>query len=295
VGRKAGLDRKIHQAASARGLVTHAQLRALGLAPSSITDRCQTRKLVRIHQGVYFVGHAELTPLARAEAAVLACGPRSALSHDSAAALYGLRRWPAVPEISSALQRKRRGIRTHRTTTLTRADVTIRKGIRVTAPPRTIADIAPRLTDRQLTRVIHEARRNGDLPSPALSTLLNSCPRAAYLVDPGQPPSDSALADAFRAFLRAYDLPRPAFEVKWHGFRVDALYAEHRLIVELDGRLDHDQFDRFEADRRRDALALEHGFVTLRVTWRRLHDEPAQFERQLRAILAAREPPPHHS
>ena len=35
-----------------------------------------------------------------------------------------------------------------------------------------------------------------------------------------------------------------------------------------------------------DALALELGFRTLLVTWRRLHDEPEDFARQLRAILA---------
>jgi hypothetical protein len=132
--------------------VTRAQLRELGLSASAITDRCVTRRLVRVHHGVYFVGHPERTPLARADAAVLACGPRAALSHDSAAALYGLRRWPPVPEISSALQHRRPGIRTHQTRTLTRADITTREGIRVTTPARTIIDIAPRLTDRQLTR-----------------------------------------------------------------------------------------------------------------------------------------------
>jgi very-short-patch-repair endonuclease len=200
-----------------------------------------------------------------------------------------------VPEISSALQHKRPGIRTHQTLTLTRADVITREGIPVTTPVRTLTDIEPRLNDRQLTRAIHEARRNGDLPGPALAALLNICPRAAKLVDPALPPSDSALADAFRAFLATYDLPAPEFERQWHGFRVDALYADQQLIVEFDGRRDHGEFDRFEQDRRRDALALELGFVTLRVTWRRLRDEPQELARQLRAILAARDPQPRHS
>jgi hypothetical protein len=276
--------------ATARGLITHATLRDIGLSPRAITARCAAGRLIRVHQGVYFVGHAEHTPLARAEAAILACGPRAVLSHDSAAALYGLRRWPPIPEITSALQHRRPGIRAHRATSLTRADVTIREGIRVTTAVRTIADIAPRLTDRQLTRAIHEARRNGDLPTPALATLLDVCPRAATLVDPGLPPSDSALADAFRAFLTAYDLPFPEFEVEWHGFRLDALYRGERLIVEFDGHKDHSEFDRFEADRQRDALALELGHVALRITWRRITGEPDELARQLRVILAARAP-----
>ena len=264
--------------------MTHAQLRKLGLSASAITDRCVMRRLIRVHHGVYFVGHAERTPLARAEAALLACGPRAVLSHDSAAALYGLRRWPRAPEISSALQHHRPGIRSHRTRTLIRADITIREGIRVTTPARTITDIAPRLTDRQLTRAIHEARRNRDLPD--LGRLLRACPRAAALIDPSHAPSESALDDAFRAFLTEHDLPFPEFQVVWHGFRVDGLYADRKLIVELDGRRDHGQWDRIESDHRRDALALEHGVRTLRITWRRLQDEPEELARQLRTILA---------
>ena len=278
------------KAATPRGLITNATLRELGLSHRAISGRCAAGRLIRVHQGVYFVGHAERTPLALAEAAVLACGPRAALSHDSAAALYALRRWPPIPEISSALERHRRGIRSHQTRTLTLADVTVREGIRVTTPVRTLADIAPRLTDRQLTRAIHEARRNGDLPDPTLAVLLTRCPRAATLVDLGRPPSESALEDEFRTFLSASDLPFPEFQVEWHGFRVDALYRDERLIVELDGRRDHDQFDRFEEDRRRDALALELGFVTIRITWRRLRREPVQLANQLRTILAARDP-----
>jgi very-short-patch-repair endonuclease len=286
---KERIDAEIALRVTARGLITSEALRRLGLSQRAITDRCAAGRLIRVHHGVYFVGHAERTPLALAEAAVLACGPRAALSHDSAAALYGLRRWPPVPEVSSALQRRRPRIRAHRATTLTRAEVAVREGIAVTTPARTLADIAPRLTDRQLTRAIHEARRNGDLPDPALGTLLGALTRAALLVDSGAPPSESALEDAFRAFLADNHLPFPEFQIVWHGFRVDALYREQRLIVELDGRRDHGVPDRFEDDRARDALALELGVATLRVTWRRLHREPERLAHQLRSILADRE------
>ena len=46
------------------------------------------------HRGVYAVGHAELPPLGREVAALLACGPSAVLSHRSAAALWGLAAWP---------------------------------------------------------------------------------------------------------------------------------------------------------------------------------------------------------
>jgi very-short-patch-repair endonuclease len=275
------------------GHVDHASLLAIGLTRSTVAGRCRTGRLIREHVGVYSVGHRQLSPLALADAAVLACGERAALSHDSAAALYELRRWPARPEIVSALHHKRPGIRAHRSGTLTQADVTVRHGIRVTTPARTIADIASRLTDAQLTRAIHEARRNGDLPATELDRLQVRCTRAAHLVDPGEPPSESALDDAFRAWLTRFRLPRPEFQANFRGHRVDAIYWDARLIVELDGERDHGQWDRIERDHLRDALALEYGFQTLRITRRMLIGRPRQLAAQLCAILARRSTPPN--
>jgi very-short-patch-repair endonuclease len=290
VGRKTNIDGQISEAATLRGLITHGTLREIGLSRQAIGARCRAHVLIPVHRGVYFVGHAERTPIASAEAAVIACGPRSVLSHDSAAALWGLRRWPSVPEISSALQHKRPGIRTHQTRTLTRADVTTRHAIRVTTVARTLADIAPRLTDIELERAIHEARRNRDLPNAQLTRLYDLRPRAARVFDSTEAPSRSVFQHRLKAFVRARRIPAPEFEAPWHGYEVDAFYEDHGLIIELDGYRDHSEPDRFEADRLRDALALELGFVTLRITWKRLTREPDELARQLRAILAARAP-----
>jgi very-short-patch-repair endonuclease len=287
---ESGIDVQISQAANRWGHVDHLALRRLGLARSTIADRCRTGKLIREHVGVYSVGHRQTSPLAVADAAVLACGDRSALGHDSAAALYGLRRWPAIPEVISALQHRRPGIRTHRSSTLTRADITVRHGIRVTTPARTIADIAPRLTDEQLVRVIHEARRNGDLPPGELKRLLARCVRAARLVDPGVPPSESALDDAFRAMLKRFHVPPPEFQVDFHGHRVDGIWWRQRLIVELDGGRDHGEWDRIEQDHVRDMLALEYGFQTIRITWRMVTEHPRRLATQLLRILEQRDP-----
>jgi hypothetical protein len=290
VGRKSNIDGQIAQLATAHGLIRVEPLRSLGLTRQAIAARCQAHSLIRIHQGVYFVGHAERTSVAYAEAAVLACSPRAALSHDSAAALWGLREWPKIPEVSSALHRRRPGIRAHRTASLTRRDVTVRSGIPVTTVARTTADIAPRLTDTELVRLIHEARRNRDLPNTELDRLYALCPRAADVYDSEEAPSRSVFQHEFKAFLVKWDFPIPEFEALWHGFELDAFYEDHKLIVELDGYRDHSQPDRFEADRERDALAIELRFDTLRITWKRLKRKPAALARQLRAILAARAP-----
>jgi hypothetical protein len=179
VAAKSSIDGLILQRANRWGHIHYHDLRSLGLSRSAIAARCAAHKLIREHHEVYSVGHSQTTPAARADAAVMACGNRAVLSHDSAAALYRLCKWPRVPEISSPLRRHRPGIRAHRTTTLTRGDVTYRQGIRVTTVARTIADIARRLTDVELTRTIHEARRNRDLTDHGLARLYVLCPRAA--------------------------------------------------------------------------------------------------------------------
>jgi hypothetical protein len=290
VANKSHIDQQIGQQATRWGHIHHGTLRSLGLSRSAISVRCRTGKLIPVFHGVYAVGHVQGTPTARADAAVVACGQRTALSHDSAAALYGLRDWSRVPEVSSPRRFRIAGIHAHRTTTLTQADVTVRDGIPVTTVARTTADIAARLTDIQLTRLIHEARRNRDLPNRQLARLYRLCPRAADVYDSEEAPSRSIFQHEFKAFLIRYDFPIPEFEARWHGYEVDAFYEDHRLIIELDGYLDHSQPDRFEADRERDALAIELKFDTLRITWKRLKRKPAPLARQYRTILTARDP-----
>lgn len=175
--RKAG---KISESAGQQhGYIARWQLLAIGLSSSAIARR---RDLIASrHQGVYAVGHVQRTPIALAHAAVLACGPEAVLSHDSAAALWGVRRWPATPEVSLSQKRVRPGIATHRTTTLRAHDTTTHYGIPVTTVVRTIVDIAARLTDRQLARAVNQTRLNGHLTTTALHELLLRCPRAQPL------------------------------------------------------------------------------------------------------------------
>src|SRR5688500_3385830 len=70
------------------GLVTHAHLRAVGLTPEAIRHRRRNGRLHQVRRGVYALGTPRITLQAQRLAAVLACGPGAALSHDSAAALY---------------------------------------------------------------------------------------------------------------------------------------------------------------------------------------------------------------
>ena len=110
------------------------QLLALGLSDDAIDHRITNGELIPTYAGVYAVGHREPGPIPVAAAVVLACGDDAVLSHDSAAALWGLGPWPKRHEVIAPYQRRRTGIVSHRSTTLTPDDVTIHYGIPVTDP-----------------------------------------------------------------------------------------------------------------------------------------------------------------
>jgi predicted transcriptional regulator of viral defense system len=130
-------------AARQHGVVTWAQLAALGIGAGAIKYRGQVGRLHLLHRRVYAVGHRPPSPLATAIAAVLACGPDAVLSHRSAAALWRIvPRWPSTPEVTAPTKHSLKGIHVHRSASV---DTTTHYGIRVTKPLRTLVDLADSL------------------------------------------------------------------------------------------------------------------------------------------------------
>lgn len=95
----------------------------------------------------------------------------------------------------------------------------------------------------------------------------------------------SELEERFLAFLIDAGLPLPTMNVTIEGVEVDCVWTEQRLIVELDGRAVHDVTDAFEADRARDRRLEAAGWRVVRITWRQLHETPAEVEADLRRLL----------
>ncbi len=56
-------------------------------------------------------------------------------------------------------------------------------------------------------------------------------------------------------------------------------------MVELDSRAFHSHPAAFEADRIRDSYLQVRGYRVIRITWRRLIDEPAAVARDIKALL----------
>ena len=302
-GRIHGVDAFIAELAGRQhGVVASWQLTTAGIARGVVFHRLESGRLHPLHRGVYAVGHACVSLRGRMMAAALSCGPRGVVSHASSASLSCViplvSRWTDVT-VPRPL-RARSGVILH-TSVLPSDEVTRVDGIPTTTVARTLLDLAAVLDARRLERCINEAevRRLGSQLS--LPDLLDRYPRRRgtgtirEILAAGRLGSDvtrEELEARFRAFLIERSISLPAFNAPLRAggstMEVDCVWRAARLIVELDGRGAHNTDRAIERDKRRDRLLAASGWLVVRVTWRQLHREPVELERDLRRTIALR-------
>ena len=290
------------------GVVTLQQFREAGVTRQMVWDRVRKGRFAPLHRGIYRVG-PRLSERTEEMAAVLVCGPLAVLSHRSAAVLWELlppshdRQGPAPPPVEVSVSRTERGTSTdgilaHRVTTLGPGDRTVRAGIPVTTPPRTLLDPAalaarrpgtaerdllPPVTWRDLERAIAKAERVGLATATDLRASLAASPRwpgsvllRRILDSEGgaaltRSEAEARLLDMMRTAL----LPSPRTNARVGRYELDFLWGEAGLAIEVDGYAFHASRDRFEGDRIRDADLAALGILVIRVTWRQILNEPA--------------------
>ena len=148
-------------------------------------------------------------------AAILACGPSAVLSHQSAAALWGIRPTAkARIDVTVPQQlRPRKGLHPHRAT-LPADEITVHDGIPTTTPARTLLDLAAVVPRQTLERALDEAEV---LRLPGPQALLDRYPRRrgtknlrTLLLDARSPtPTRTELEDCFVTFVDDHDLDAP--------------------------------------------------------------------------------------
>jgi very-short-patch-repair endonuclease len=268
----------------------------LGVSKSGIQYRIGVGRLHIVEREAYAVGHPYLTARGRWMAAVLACGEGSVLSHRSAGDHLGIAPYNgSLIDITVRGRRRSRGrLRVHRGQ-LDHDDRAVQDRIPVTSVARTLLDLAAIVGERRTERALERAEKLELFDLAAIDSVCRRNPGHHGLKHLNRAlslylPDDRTRSDLERDlidFCRDHDLPLPLINASVAGHEVDALWPDARLIVELDGWEHHRDRAAFERDRVRDSELMLAGYRVIRVTWRRLRDQPEQVAALIRRALTA--------
>ena len=273
------------------------------MSAEEIDWRVKRGRLHRLHAGVYAVGHRLIPSHGWLMAAVLSSEPEAALSHRSAAALWGLRGYSeravdvTVPRKSTSTKQ----IRRHHSP-LPDDERTVEEGIPVTTVPRTILDLAATESADTVENLLRESEYLQLSDRLSLPDLLERYPgkrgiRKVHLAlkrleEEPEGRRRSRLEERFSPFLRKHHLSLPRYN-DWivlgaRRFQVDCHWPGLRQIVELDGWQGHSTRTAFREDRARDRRLVAAGYSITHITWSQLDDEPEAIASDLRQTLAGR-------
>jgi hypothetical protein len=278
-------------ASRSHGVVTRAQLLAAGVTSKEIKHRVRSGALMRVHPGVYRVGHRAPSLEVRYLAAVLACGEGAVLSGRAAGHLWGLLSGPPpTPEVTTRTERRVQGVKTRRARRAQR-EATKWRGIPVTTPARTLVDLAAVLDAAQLARACHEAGvRHHTTPRQVEAVLARrpNTPGAAQLravLRGDVRVTLSKLEKQFLERLKAAGLPLPQTNRPAGTRRVDCRWPTLNVTVELDSYRYHHSRHAWEQDRHRAREARARGDEFRRYTYNDVCKNPDLMMSELRALL----------
>jgi transcriptional regulator with AbiEi antitoxin domain of type IV toxin-antitoxin system len=204
-------------------VIAGGQLRGIGFSPEAIQHRIERGRLYPLWRGVFAVGRPDATDRGLWKAATLVCGAGAALSHESAAALWGIR--PArttTVHVSVSRERARHGgIRCHRRAAM--PPTTTLASIPVTQPLFTLVDLAAHLDLGDSTNALNEGDRLNLIDPDELVSLVESLPsrrgiRKLRVLLGAYARTDSDLERCFLRLAERAALPRPQTQAWVEGF-----------------------------------------------------------------------------
>ena len=283
------------RAANEWGVLSLQELQECGLSRGRVLTRVRSGWLHPLYRGVYAVGHPEVSLEGRFLAAVKSLGEDAALSHFAGAALWDFVDWDyRYPEVTVPRRgvRRRAGIRVHTSSALDPRDVMRHKGIPVTAPARTLADLAAVVSYKLLRIAIRRALACRRVSIPKLvATIRRLGPRrgSANLnrVLASAAPTRSELEDVVLDLIEDAGFARPDVNkpLLLEGRRVipDFRWPEQRIVVGADSRAWHDNPIARQDDAERQVLLEARGDRVLRIAWIQAVTEPKTTVARMRA------------
>ncbi len=272
------------RAARHHGAFTRGMALELGASPSMVDRRVRNGDWHRPYPGVYVVPGTPATWERAVVTSVFGSGPGAVASHRTAAHLYGLCTRPRIIEVTSPLKgRAAREYVIHRSTDLVADDLTEVIGIPATSITRSLVDVGVPWGEGLASRALDEALRKQMTDLMAVANLLHRVARRgrrgagvmrSILEDRmgWSGITQSQLEDEYLRIMRIAGVTLPVSQVriiKRGGrtiARVDFVYPEVRLVIELDGERYHSDRDTFRYDRRRQNELIQEGYRVLRFT-----------------------------
>jgi very-short-patch-repair endonuclease/predicted transcriptional regulator of viral defense system len=271
------------------GVVARSQLIRKGFTEGTVRSATRRGELRRVLPGVFAVTSVPTSWEQRPMAGTLWGGQITLASHLTAGRIHELLPPQTGPIELTADHRlhKRPGFVVHQRQLL-HDELTVARGIPCTSVERTLVDLCHSCFTEVAETALDAALR---MKKVKLEGLIRYCERAAGRCLRGvatlrmllsvrgddQALSESPLEDLFGRVMRKGSLPIGQRQAPRDGVptgRVDILYPEHNLVIELDGRKWHSGRQDLMRDKRYDNLINISGRRVLRLTWEDLaHDE----------------------
>jgi very-short-patch-repair endonuclease len=275
-------DRGLAEVAGAqRSCVHRTQLQALGISRGSYNRRVAAGSLHRVLPSVLSVVDPLIEPWAAETAALLYAGDNALLSHESAAALWGLTGTPSFVAITMIGRKveSQPQLRQHRVAVMDIRDARLHKGFPVTSPARTLIDCG---ANANIDDLLNEARVLKLVKDREIYDAMDRCPRRrgtkalrALLESEKESGFTRSRAERIlKRLVRDAGLEPPTFNTTVMGVEADAYWPRLKLVVEVDGHLFHGHYRAFQRDRAKANRLVAAGFVVLRFTWPQLTQRP---------------------
>jgi very-short-patch-repair endonuclease len=287
-------------AAAQHGCISRTQARNLGLSDRLISKRAASGRWQRLCPAVFRIEGAPRTWRQRL-AALLLWGERgSAISHRSAAALHGLARFREGP-LELTVTRDVRAPQAHvvhRSTLLSRGDLTAIDDLTVTTIERTLVDLCTAESERDIRASVDEALRRRLTTVRKLRAAVDRSKHHRGIgllraivdeLEGGKAPTESELESRVSELLERANLP-PAIRQQplVAGGRVRRLDFHLKgtpVVIECDGYEYHSSPAAFARDRERNNALLARGFKVLHWTWSDVCTKPEALIQQVSEVL----------
>lgn len=262
------------------GVATRSQILGAGFSIGTLKLRIKDHDWVRLLPGVYRI-HDGPDWEQRVMAAQLWGEPQGAISHSTAATIWGFLEIRIPVELTLPIRRRSQAfVRTHESA-LAGGDVASRGRFRLTSPTRTLIDLGATADPDVVEAALEEALRMGLTTLERIEVRLDRVRErgkrgagvlAGILEARGEvAPAESPLETRFAQFVRGQKLPEPVRQLEMElpngrKIRLDFAWPDHKVVVEVDGRRYHSGGRAFQLDREKsNALALK-GWTLVRIT-----------------------------